>query len=208
MFFSLATIFTTWRLSSRYIFFEVTQRRCWTPLWWTVCSVIPLGYLCCAASQSSLSLGVNALQNIRKIRSLDHHCTQCFDMLRWLESMSLHNSERCSERRCRALEGPTFPERTSKIKKTFYLSSKVSIWKTRCLNISCSSLVFVTISLNPGGCFPVKTATSNQCFGKLRADAVFPNHCSLLDQSPLLFDVDFHHFKGAGYLGITIMLAT
>ena len=44
------------------------------------------------------------------------------------------------------------------------------------------------------GCFPVKTATLNQCIGKLRVDAFFQNHCSLLDQSLPSFDVDFNHF--------------
>ena len=148
MFFSLATIFTAWSLSSRYIFRSNTETLLHPSLMDCLFSDSTGLFVLGAESQSSLSLRVNALQNIRKIRSLaDHHCTQCFDLLQWLLSMSLHNSDRCSERRCRALDGLTFPQRTSKIKKTFSLSSRVSIWKAKCLNISCSFLVFVTISL-------------------------------------------------------------
>ena len=143
MFFSPATIVTVWSLSSRYIFRSNVETLMYPSLMDCLFSDSTGLFVLGAESQSSPSLGVNALQSIRKIRSPDHHCIQCFDLLQWLVSMSLHNSDRCSERRCRAVDGPTNPERTSKIKKTFYLSSRISIWKARCWNISCSSLILL-----------------------------------------------------------------
>ena len=192
MFSSLATNEVC--LQATYV--EVTQRRRCTPLWWTASrfndstGLLVLG----AEFQSSLSLRVNALQSMRKIRSLDHHCTQCFALLLWLASMSLHNSDMfweempISRRACLSTKGIENYENILFIFQRFNLKGQAFKYIMLFLGF-CYNIVNTV-----DWCFPVKTATLNQCIGKLRVDAFFQNQCSLLDQSLPSFDVDFHQF--------------